>query len=135
MIKAKQLCKTCSFSNWWWFIRPRSFLHSKNCFLFILYEWWRIYQLKINVLGEFSCKVSRLNSWQNNFGKSYYQLFIEICHILRRYCFSSRSSHQMCLEKVILKYFTIFTGKHLCWTLKPANLLKRDSNTGVFYAK
>ena len=36
-IKAKKLCKTHSFSNWWWFIRPKSFLHSKNCFLFILF--------------------------------------------------------------------------------------------------
>ena len=43
--KQKKLCKTYSFSNWWWFIWPKSFLHSKNCFLFILYEWWRIYQL------------------------------------------------------------------------------------------
>ena len=28
------LCKTCSFSSWWWFIRRKSFLHSKNCFFF-----------------------------------------------------------------------------------------------------
>ena len=26
------LCKMCSFSNWWWFIRRKSFLHSKDCF-------------------------------------------------------------------------------------------------------
>ena len=39
-----------------------------------------------------------------------------------------------------LKNFAIFTGKQLCWSLfliklrpwRPATLLKRDSNTGVF---
>ena len=36
-----------------------------------------------------------------------------------------------------LKNFAIFTGKHLCWSLfliklRPAILLKRDFNTGVF---
>ena len=43
-------------------------------------------------------------------------------------------------EKSILKNFTKFKGKHLCWSLflinlhasSPATLLKRDSNTGVF---
>ena len=40
----------------------------------------------------------------------------------------------------VLKNFANFTGKHLCWRLfliklqafRPATLLKRDSNTGVF---
>ena len=38
----------------------------------------------------------------------------------------------------VFKNFTIFTGKHLCWSLflmmsfRPANLLKRNFNTGVF---
>ena len=40
----------------------------------------------------------------------------------------------------VLKNFVIFTGKHLCWSLfliklqalRPAALLTRDSNTGVF---
>ena len=43
-------------------------------------------------------------------------------------------------EKYKIKKFTIFTGKHLCWSLffnenaglKLATLVKRDSNTGVF---
>ena len=43
-------------------------------------------------------------------------------------------------KKAVLKNFTIFTGKYLCWSffliklqaLKHATLLKRDSNTGVF---
>ena len=52
-----------------------------------------------------------------------------------------RSSHQRCSIKAVLKNFTIFTTrKHLGWslfliklqTLRPATLLKRDSNTGVF---
>ena len=32
------MCKTYSFSNWWWFIRPKSSLSSKICFLFIFYS-------------------------------------------------------------------------------------------------
>ena len=49
-------------------------------------------------------------------------------------CF--RSSHQSCsIKKAVLKNFAIFTGKHLCWSLflvRPATLLKRDYNLGVF---
>ena len=44
------------------------------------------------------------------------------------------------LQIGVFKSFAIFTQKHLCWSLfliklqacRPANLLKRDSNTGVF---
>ena len=39
----------------------------------------------------------------------------------------------------VLKKIAIFTGKNLCWSLfdkvessRPATLLNRDSNTGVF---
>ena len=44
----------------------------------------------------------------------------------------------MCsVKKGILKNFVIFTGKHLFWSLffarRPANLLKKDSNTVVFH--
>ena len=43
-------------------------------------------------------------------------------------------------KKGLLKSFAKFTGEHLCWSLfliklqvfRPANLLKRDSNTGLF---
>ena len=49
---------------------------------------------------------------------------------------SSRS--QMFFRLGVLKNFAIFTEKQLCWSLfliktwRPATLLKRDSNTGVF---
>ena len=51
---------------------------------------------------------------------------------------SSRS--QMSCKIDVFKNFAVITGKHLCWSLfviklpacKPANLLKRDSNTSVF---
>ena len=52
-----------------------------------------------------------------------------------------RSSHLRCsTKKVVRKNFAIFTGKHLCWSLfliklqdfRPATLLERNSNTGVF---
>ena len=43
-------------------------------------------------------------------------------------------------EKGVLKSPAVFTGKHMCWSLfliklkafKPATLLKRDFNAGVF---
>ena len=45
------------------------------------------------------------------------------------------------LWRRVLKLFANFTGKHLCWNLfliklkvlRPLPILKRDSNTGVFY--
>ena len=51
-----------------------------------------------------------------------------------------RSSHRRCSTRTgALKNFANFTGKHRCWSLfliklqaRPAALLKRDSNTGVF---
>ena len=60
-----------------------------------------------------------------------------------------RAPHVKILEKQpfadvfqtgLLKNFTNFTGKHLCWSLfltklqtfRPTTLLKRDFNTGVF---
>ena len=61
-------------------------------------------------------------------------------HKLKK-CLNSRSSHQRCsIEKAVLKSFVIFTGKYLRWSFllidlqasRPAALLKRDSNTGVF---
>ena len=50
------------------------------------------------------------------------------------------SRSQMFFEIAVFKKFANFTGKHLRWTLlliklqalRPATLLKRDSNTGVF---
>ena len=52
-----------------------------------------------------------------------------------------RSSHRRCsVKKRVLNNFAYFTAKHPCWSLfltklqafRPATLLKRDSNTGVF---
>ena len=50
------------------------------------------------------------------------------------------SCSQMIFKIGVLKNFAIFTEKYLCWTLfliklpdlRLANLIKRDSNTGVF---
>ena len=53
----------------------------------------------------------------------------------------SRSSRPgVFCKNVALKTYAKFKGKHLCWSLfliklwafRPATLLKRDSNTGVF---
>ena len=61
-------------------------------------------------------------------------------HKLKK-CLNSRSRHHKCsIEKAVLKSFAIFTGKYLCESLlliefralRHANILKRDSNTGVF---
>ena len=62
----------------------------------------------------------------------------EILTVRSRNCRSSCS--QIFTKISVLKNFAIFTGKHLCRSpflgklqvLKPANLLKGDSNTGVF---
>ena len=59
-------------------------------------------------------------------------------------CLNSRSSHKSCsIEKAILKYFAIFTGKHLCWSLlliglrasRPATYLKKDLQYSCEYCK
>ena len=52
-----------------------------------------------------------------------------------------KNSHRRCsVRKCVVKNLANFTGKHLCWSLflikpqtrRPATLLKRNSNTGVF---
>ena len=52
-------------------------------------------------------------------------------------CRTKSNRSQMFFKVVIVKSFTIFTGKHLCWNLfleifRLATLLKRDSNIGFF---
>ena len=62
----------------------------------------------------------------------------EILTVRSRNCRNSYS--QIFIKISVLKYFVIFTGKHLCWSpfsrklqvLKPASLLKGDSNIDVF---
>ena len=57
--------------------------------------------------------------------------------------FSKSSRSQIFLKTGVLKKFANFTGKHLCWSLflikfqvfRPATLIKRDCNTGVFLWK
>ena len=53
----------------------------------------------------------------------------------------TRTNQQWCfIKKGVIKTFAKFTGKHLCQSLffdkvarlKPENLLKRDSDKGVF---
>ena len=61
--------------------------------------------------------------------------------ILRNYSTIFRSSHRSCsIKKAILKYFVIFTGKHLCrglflkrlQAIRRVTLLKRGSNRDIF---
>ena len=48
--------------------------------------------------------------------------------------FDFRSSHQRCsVEKDVPKNYASFAGKHLCLSLNPTTLLKRDSNTEFFW--
>ena len=59
----------------------------------------------------------------------------QILTVRSRNCRSS--CWQIFTKKSVLKNFAIFTGKRLCWSpflrkLKPASLLKGDSNTNVF---
>ena len=64
-----------------------------------------------------------------------------VTKILVSVFWSPKSSHQRCSVKVdLLKIFSNFTGKDLCWSLfliklqafRPLTLLQLDSNTGVF---
>ena len=44
-----------------------------------------------------------------------------------------RSSDRRCsIKKAVLKNFTTFAGKHLCWSFSFINLLKRDSKSVLF---
>ena len=65
----------------------------------------------------------------------------EFCEVFKKTFFvehiwataSKLSNHRRCsVKKGVLEKFTNFTRKHLCWSLFLINLLKRDSNTGVF---
>ena len=59
--------------------------------------------------------------------------FKVIYHKLKK-CFNSRSSHQRCpIEKADFKNFTIFTGKHLGWSLLLIDL--RASRATTFLKK
>ena len=87
-----------------------------------------------NKLYEVFCKNSqRLNPGNFFFKKLHLRCFTGFWIHLRR----SRS--QMSFKTDFFKNFAIFTGKHLRWILfvmmlpayKPANLLKRDSNTSI----
>ena len=61
------------------------------------------------------------------------------CNLITKLLYRSNRS-QMFFKIGALTNFTIFTRKHLCWSLflikwqtwPSASLLKRDSNTGVF---
>ena len=62
----------------------------------------------------------------------------EILTVRSRNCRSS--CWRIFIKISVVKNLAIFTGKHLCWSLflrklqvlRPASLLKEDSNTGVF---
>ena len=61
--------------------------------------------------------------------------FIGLPFINRTVTMVIRSSHRRCsVKKAAPNNFGIFTKKYRCWTLflRPATLLKRNSNTGVF---
>ena len=69
-----------------------------------------------------------------------YDMYV-LMYVLIFYFWLYRSSLQRCsVKKGVLKKFAIFPGKHLCWSAflrelhvrRPATLLKRDPNTGVF---
>ena len=65
--------------------------------------------------------------------------FLSCIYRKQKKSLNSRSSHQRCsIEKAVFKHFSIFTGKHLCWSFFLIELqtcwycIERNSNTGVF---
>ena len=87
--------------------------------VFVWFAWLLSRMLKS--LATLSSLISLLLSKQKN---SFFKIYIANIR------FEFRSSHQRCsIKKAVLRYFAVFTGKHLCWSLF---LIKRDSNTGVF---
>ena len=64
--KQKNLCKTYSFSNWWWFIQPKSFWHSKNCCFFLNYPLWMTANLSIisSCVANFTYSTQRLELFE-----------------------------------------------------------------------
>ena len=78
----------------------------------------------------------------NCFPMHFEQIFIPVLYLnaLCNTWLCERSRHGRCfMEKVVLKNFAIFTGKHLCWSLflvtlqawRTATLLKRESNKPI----
>ena len=79
-------------------------------------------------------------SYLHTFLKLYIKQKNSKLYIKQKNSLNSRSSHQRCsIEKSVLKNFSIFTAKHLCWSFflielqawRPAILLK-ETPTQVF---
>ena len=78
-----------------------------------------------------------------NYSQEKVKSYSETHHVLAGYT-SGRHYQKQPLEafykKAVLKNFAILSGKQLCWShfliklqaFRPATLLKRESNTGVF---
>ena len=126
-----------------------------TCFEFVIYQgtfitlwnkWYDVFckysQRLITVY--YFCKKLHLRCFTGFWIRLDYCLWIRVCFFYYFFHFESikfiSSRSQMSFKIDVFKKFAIFTGKHLCWSLfviklpasKPANLLNKDSNTGVF---
>ena len=153
------MCKTHSFSSWLWFMRVKSFLLSKICFLFILYEWWRIYQLfAVLVCCEtknYCISTSKIPFLTHNLVQNQIDLFLAsmrnmkwLGNIKKR----NAGKTQICVFRGLrvkmvevklealtgwvlqsaFNNFAQFTAKHLCWSLFLQLYQEQNSGTGVF---
>ena len=124
-MKALQLYKFTTMISWCWRF------HVLSC--------WRFFpcQLSHRYVMKMYCPSITILGYTSQSRK--FEKFISI-HLNKKPPIF-RSSHQRCSIKAVLKNFTIFTTrKHLGWSIfliklqtsRPATLLKRDSNTGVF---
>ena len=91
---------------------------------------------KVNFTKSFILDVSLGSEYVSN-----YRFWMRLYYFFHFESIKFRSSRsQMSFKIEVFKNFAMFTGKHLYWSVlvtklpayKPANLLKRDSNTSAF---
>ena len=119
--------------------------NSWNVFL-IFYVQWLLLSTTRPILDMTKCFFQTYTTDILHFSRSFFiAMHVELKILVKTYVLfyfynETRSNHQKCSIKPVLKNFAIFTRKRLCWSLflvklqafRPAILLKRNSSTTVF---
>ena len=111
-LRIQTLFTQCYFGN------PRAMAAFENIWLYV---WWIHFKLKTNsVFLQKQLFSPRGSCWAYAHYQSHYQR-------------KNRSSRSQIFFKIsTFKEFAKFTGKHLCQSLRPTTLLKKDSGAGIF---